>query len=246
MNSITTGTGSRRRQALRGALASAAVAAALLSTAACQPDDKDDKAGATTSASATPSSSASSPKASASSTDSGTGTGSDDRSQGAGQSGDSGETGGGNGTTYPDCGPEDLSALSAEPRTPDDGSKNTLYALSLTNRSDHKCAMNEYPQVWLNDKPGSTSSVQPDKDTADTETLVLAPGDAAWAGLRTAKGPYDEGSTDTFVVRLVSGDGTDTSHDFPAVLEKPAVVSDGARVSYWAGTEGLALRPMQD
>ncbi|MCQ4214528.1 DUF4232 domain-containing protein [Streptomyces longispororuber] len=247
MNKTTIGTRPGRRHVSRTVLAGAAVVAALLGSTACQPDDRTNAHAPTSaSATATPSQAGPTAKASPSTADSGTGTGTGDSSKGTGKNGDSGETGGGNGTSYPDCGPEDLSALSAEPRTPADGSKNTFYALSLTNRSQRKCAINEYPQVWLNDKPGSTSSVQPDKDTADDETLVLAPGDTAWAGLRTAKGPYDEGSTDTFVVRLISGEGTDTSHDFPAVLGKPAVVSDGARVGYWAGTEGLALRPMSD
>ncbi|WP_338702579.1 DUF4232 domain-containing protein [Streptomyces sp. Q6] len=244
MNSSTARTRSGRGRTAHTVLAGAAVVTALLGITACQSGDKADAA---VSASGTPSPSSPSAKASASSADTGTGT--DDSSKGAGRtgaSGDSGETGGGNGTSYPDCGPEDLSALSAEPRTPADGSKNTFYALSLTNRSDHKCVINEYPQVWLDDKAGATGSVRPDESTADDEALVLSPGDAAWAGLRTAKGPHDEGSTDTFIVRLISGEGTDTNHDFPAVLGEPAVVSDGARVGYWAGTEGLALRPMSD
>nr|WSW67709.1 DUF4232 domain-containing protein [Streptomyces sp. NBC_00995] len=229
------------RQALRSTLWGAGVVAALLAVTACQPSGGDDAA-------AGPSGSASAGKnpsqSTESSSDSGTGSGS-----GAGDdaTGDSGETSGGNGTDHQDCKVTDLSAAvelqDAAGETP------RHFLLTVTNGSTSPCVLNEAPLVRLG-AGNSAPTVEPLAEP-DTEPVVVEGGGKAYAGLYVfgndegGEAEYDQSTR--FTASLVAGEGTELSgtlvFDLPDGLHTVSY-DDAARVNGWAGTEGLAMRPI--
>ncbi|WP_406156726.1 DUF4232 domain-containing protein [Streptomyces sp. NBC_00882] len=235
MNSKTTGAGSSRR-GLRGAVLGATMVAALLTATACQPSGGDDKAAA--SPAAAPSGSASAGGSTSESTGNST--------TGAG-TGDSGETGGGNGTAYADC---EVTGLNTAVEL-QDGSGETPrhFLLAVTNSTRTPCVLNDVPQVRL--KAGNDAPIVDTLGEPDTEPVVVEGGGKAYAGLYVfgndegGEAEYDQ--SDRFTATLVAGEGTELSgtliFDLPDGLDTVSV-DDAARVNGWAGTEGLAMRPI--
>ncbi|MFD5768989.1 DUF4232 domain-containing protein [Streptomyces sp. NPDC127049] len=254
MNSKTAGAGAPRRR-LRGAVLGAAVVAALLTTTACQESDGDTGAAASPTASApsavSPSGSASAGRAPASTApataaptgDSGTGT----AGPSATGTGDSGETGGGNGTEYADCEADGLNTAvelqDAAGETP------RRFLLTVTNASKTPCVLNEAPILRL--RAGNDAPIVETLGEPDSEPVVVEGGGKAYAGLYVfgndegGEAVYDQ--SDRFTATLVAGEGTELRgtlvFDLPDGLDTVSV-DDAARVNGWAGTEGLAMRPI--
>ncbi|MFI8425715.1 DUF4232 domain-containing protein [Streptomyces sp. NPDC085460] len=254
MNSKTVGAGAPRR--LRGAVLGAAVVAALLTTTACQDSGGDDGAAASPTASAppaaSPSGSASAGRAPASTApataaptgDSGTSGSAEPSATGTG---DSGETGGGNGTAYADCEADGLTTAvelqDAAGETP------RHFLLTVTNTAKTPCVLNEAPILRL--KAGNDAPIVETLGEPDSEPVVVEGGGKAYAGLYVfgndegGEAVYDQ--SDRFTATLVAGEGTELRgtlvFDLPDGLDTVSV-DDAARVNGWAGTEGLAMRPI--
>ncbi|MFE5791065.1 DUF4232 domain-containing protein [Streptomyces sp. NPDC056503] len=247
MNSKTVRARSGRR-GLRGAALGAAVVAALLTTTACQGDDDPAAApSAGAPSTAAPSGSASAgggtPETTAPTGDSGTG----GATPSATGTGDSGETGGGNGTEYADC---EASGLGTEVELQDErGETPRHFLLTVTNRSKTPCVLNEAPIVRL--KAGNSAPIVETLGEPDSEPVVVEGGGKAYAGLYVfgndegGEAEYDQ--SDRFTATLVAGEGTELNgtlvFDLPDGLGTVSV-DDAARVNGWAGTEGLAMRPI--
>lgn len=243
MNSKAVRVGSIR-QALRGTLLGSAVAAVLLAATACQPSGGDDKA-------ADPSDSASAgestSKSTAPSSDSGTGTGSSSTADE--ETGDSGETGGGNGTNHQDCKVTDL--RTAVELQDSSGETPRHFLLTVTNGSKSPCVLNDAPQVRLG--AGDNAPIVKTLEEPDTEPLVVEGGGKAYAGLyifgndEGGEAQYDQ--ADRFTATLVAGEGTELGgtliFDLPNGLHSVSY-DDAARVNGWAGTEGLAMRAINE
>ncbi|MFD4376088.1 DUF4232 domain-containing protein [Streptomyces sp. NPDC058486] len=251
MNAKTVRARSARR-GLRGTVLTAAMAAALLTTTACQGDDQvaaPPSATAPAPSSAAPSGSASAgggtpESASPSSGDSGTGS---TPSASASATGDSGETGGGNGTRYEDCEADGLTTA-VELQDPA-GETPRRFLLTVTNGSKTPCVLNEAPILRL--KAGNDAPIVESLDESDTEPVVVEGGGKAYAGLYVfgndegGEAVYDQ--SDRFTATLIAGEGTELAgtliFDLPDGLDTVSV-DDAARVNGWAGTEGLAMRPI--
>ncbi|MFJ7961659.1 DUF4232 domain-containing protein [Streptomyces sp. NPDC096319] len=244
MNTRTIRAASRRR-GLRGAVLGATAVVALLTTTACQSSGGDDKAATptTTAPSGSASASGTTPDTTAATGDSGTGSSSPAHAG----TGDSGETGGGNGTKYADCEAAGLATAVELQDRPGESPRHFL--LTVTNTSKTPCVLNDAPQVRLtagNDAPIVRSLGEP-----DTEPVVVEGGGKAYAGLYVfgndegGEAEYDQ--SDRFTATLVAGEGTELSgtlvFDLPDGLDTVSV-DDAARVNGWAGTEGLAMRPI--
>jgi hypothetical protein len=239
MNTKTAGTGPVRR-GLRGTLAGAALAAALLTVTACQGDD--DAAGPSSSASTAPGT----PKATApaSTADSGTGTASSAPDE---KAGDTGETSGGNGTRYKDCQVTELNTA-VELQDPA-GDTPRHFLLTVTNGTRTPCVLNEAPLVRLG--AGNDADIVQALGEVNTDPVVVNGGGKAYTGLYVFGG--DEGGeaeydrSDRFTATLVSGDGTELNgtlvFDLPDGLDSVSYDS-AARLYGWALTEGMAMRPV--
>lgn len=239
MNAKTVGVGSVR-QALRSTLLGAGVVAALLAATACQPSGGDDNA-------AGPAGSASAGKSPAKSTESSSDSGTGSSSAGDDATGDSGETSGGNGTDHQDCQVTDLTTAvelqDAAGETP------RHFLLTVTNGSASPCVLNEAPTVRLG--TGDDASIVETLEEPDTEPLVVEAGGKAYAGLyifgndEGGEAEYDQSAR--FTATLVAGEGTELNgklaFDLPDGLHTVSY-DDAARVNGWAGTEGLAMRPI--
>ncbi|WP_426368079.1 DUF4232 domain-containing protein [Streptomyces sp. E-08] len=244
MNSQTIRAGSPRR-GLRGAVLGATAIVALLTTTACQSSGGDDKAAAPTATA--PSGSASgagkTPETTAPTGDSGTGSSSPTHAG----TGDSGETGGGNGTKYADCEAAGLGTAVELQDQPGESPRHFL--LTVTNKSKTPCVLNDAPQVRLT--AGNDAPIVRPLGEPDTEPVVVEGGGKAYAGLYVfgndegGEAEYDQ--SDRFTATLVAGEGTELSgtlvFDLPDGLDTVSV-DDAARVNGWAGTEGLAMRPI--
>ncbi|MFE0647002.1 DUF4232 domain-containing protein [Streptomyces sp. NPDC059534] len=247
MNSKAIRAGSIRR-GLRGTLVGAAVAAALLAATACQPSAGDDNGAAPGATSAGPSSGSASASPSTSksaepSGDAGTGSGSGS----GGATGDSGETGGGNGTKYEDCKVTDLDTgvelQDAAGETP------RHFMLTVTNGTRTPCVLNEAPMVRLG--AGNSAPIVETLGKPDTEPLVVEGGGKAYTGLYVfgndegGEAQYDQAKR--FTATLVAGEGTELGgtlvFELPDGLDSVSY-DNAARVNGWAGTEGLAMRPI--
>ncbi|MFI8962692.1 DUF4232 domain-containing protein [Streptomyces sp. NPDC053493] len=240
--------GSLRRRGLRGTALGAAVVAAVLTITACQPSGGEDHATpAPATSSGAPSGSASTggsaSKTTAPTGDSGTG----GSSPTAAGKGDGGETGGGNGTPYADCKATGLrTAVELQ-----DGRGETPrhFLLTVTNTTKKPCALNDAPLVRLTDD--NSDPIVEALGEPDTEPVVVQPGGKAYAGLYVfgndegGEATYDR--SDGFTATLVAGEGTELSgtlaFELPRGLDTVSV-DDAARVNGWAGTEGLAMRPI--
>ncbi|MEU2507742.1 DUF4232 domain-containing protein [Streptomyces sp. NPDC007863] len=241
MNSTTSRARSGRR-GLRGAVLGAAVAAALLTTTACQGDDAPAAASPTTTAPGT-----TAPSTTAPTNDSGTGSAEPSATATATGNGDSGETGGGNGTEYADC---EAAGLGTHVELQDEpGETPRHFLLTVTNRSKTPCVLNEAPIVRLT--AGNSAPIVETLGEPDDEPVVVEGGGKAYAGLYVfgndegGEAEYDQ--SDRFTATLVAGEGTELSgtlvFDLPEGLGTVSV-DDAARLNGWAGTEGLAMRPI--
>ncbi|WP_329121034.1 DUF4232 domain-containing protein [Streptomyces sp. NBC_01465] len=232
MNTQTVRVGPVRR-GLRATFTGAAVVAALLAATACDPSDGD-------SAAAAPSKSASSAaKPSKSAEPSG------DSSTGSGQ--DGGPTGSGTGSGTPDCRSIDLTTdvelQDAAGETP------RHFLLTVTNGLRTRCALNDAPILRLG--AGNTADIVETLGEPDSEPVIVEGGGKAYAGLyifgndEGGEAEYDQ--SDRFTATLVAHDGTEWGgtliFDLPGKL-KSVSYDKAARVNGWAGTEGLAMRPI--
>ncbi|WP_185759500.1 DUF4232 domain-containing protein [Kribbella jejuensis] len=114
--------------------------------------------------------------------------------------------------------------------------------LVATNKSSKKCAVHSYPEVTLGDAKGFA----PVKAGGVDEELTLAPGEKAYAGVLATGGHMDTYTVKFMTVGLGSPGGE--TEPEKAIRVKMPVTSfeadDGQRVTEWAGTEGLAMRPI--
>ncbi|MEU3692870.1 DUF4232 domain-containing protein [Streptomyces narbonensis] len=245
MNSKTVRSGSPRR-GLRGVVLGAAVVAALLATTACQGDDQA-AAPPTAAPSGSASAGGSTPQTTAPTGDAGTGSSTPTPTPTATGSGDSGETGGGNGTEYADCEADGLTT--AVELQDERGETPRHFLLTVTNKAKTPCVLNDAPQVRL--KAGNDAPIVQTLGEPDSEPVVVEGGGKAYAGLYVfgndegGEAEYDQ--SDRFTATLVAGEGTELSgtltFDLPDGLDTVSV-DDAARVNGWAGTEGLAMRPI--
>ncbi|WP_312005887.1 DUF4232 domain-containing protein [Streptomyces sp. B1866] len=115
--------------------------------------------------------------------------------------------------------------------------------LVATNTGDSKCDIVGAPEVTLGDAKGPAPVM---KGTDPGEDLTLAPGDKAYAGLLATGGQMDTYTVKSMTLGLGSPGG-ESEADKPVNLRMPVAsfeADDGQRVTYWAGTEGLAMRPV--
>ncbi|MFD9501930.1 DUF4232 domain-containing protein [Streptomyces sp. NPDC060035] len=229
------------RQALRGTLLGAAAVAALLGATACQASGGEDNAAPSASASAGESKSRS-PEPSG---DSGTATETGSGGSAGDTTGDSGETGGGNGTDYQDCRVTDLNTA-VELQDPS-GETPRHFLLTVTNGNKKPCVLNAAPLVRLGS--GNDASIVETLGESDTEPVVVEGDGTAYAGLyifgndEGGEAEYDQ--AERFTATLVAGEGTELNgtlvFDLPDGRSSVSY-DDAARVNGWAGTEGLAMR----
>jgi hypothetical protein len=114
--------------------------------------------------------------------------------------------------------------------------------LVATNKSSKKCAVQSYPEVKLGDAKGPA----PVKEGGVDEALTLAPGEKAYAGILATGGQMDTYKVKVVTVGLGSPGG-ETEPETPIKVKMPVAsfeADDGQRVTTWAGTEGLAMRPV--
>lgn len=115
--------------------------------------------------------------------------------------------------------------------------------LVATNTSGRKCDLQGAPEVTLGDAKGPAPVK---RETDPGEVLTLAPGGKAYAGLLATGGHMDTYDVKSMTIGLGSPGG-EAEPEKPVALRMPVAsfpADDGQRVTYWAGTEGLAMRPV--
>jgi hypothetical protein len=117
------------------------------------------------------------------------------------------------------------------------------FMLVATNSGAKKCDVQNYPEVTL----GDAKRPAPVKDGTDSgEAITLAPGEKAYAGVLATGGQMDTYPVKYMTVGLGSPGG-EAEAEKPVRVKMPVTsfdADDGQRVTYWAGTEGLAMRPV--
>lgn len=215
----------RRTARVRRATAlGAAVVAALLATTACQPTD-DAADGAESSQRPGTSAPATATPGAGSDTDSGTDSGSGSEEDAGVQL----------------CTLGDVSISATTYDAKDEPTRHLL--LVATNTSDRKCDVQNAPEVMLGDAQGPAPVLD---GTSPGEPVTLAPGEKAYAGLRATGGHMDTYDVTSMTVTLGSPGG-EAEAEPPVDLAMPVEsfpADDGQRVTHWAGTEGLAMRPI--
>jgi hypothetical protein len=115
--------------------------------------------------------------------------------------------------------------------------------LVATNKGAKECDVQGYPEVTL----GNAKSYAPVKEATNSdEPLTLAPGEKAYAGVLATGGQMDTYPVKFITVGLGSPGG-EAEPEKPIKVKMPVTsfeADDGQRVTYWAGTEGLAMRPV--
>ncbi|MGW6194966.1 DUF4232 domain-containing protein [Kribbella sp. NPDC055110] len=115
--------------------------------------------------------------------------------------------------------------------------------LVATNKGSKKCDVQGHPEVTL----GDAKSYAPVKEATNSdEAITLAPGEKAYAGVLATGGQMDTYPVKFITVGLGSPGG-ETEPEKPVRVKMPVTsfeADDGQRVTYWAGTEGLAMRPV--
>ncbi|MFE9093262.1 DUF4232 domain-containing protein [Streptomyces sp. NPDC007264] len=212
----------------------AAAVAVLLATTACEPggDDAADASKSPAQSSATTSPTAkTTPTATAKTTAPGDGKGGSQESKG---------TGGEDNSSIPLCSLGDLSISAMK----FDGDEPTRHILIVaTNKSGKKCDVLNAPEVTLGDAKGPAPRLE--GSTTD-DPVTLAPGEKAYAGLLATGGHMDTYDVTSMTITLGSPGG-ETEAEKPVDLPMPVAAfpaDDGQRVTTWAGTEGLAMRPV--
>jgi hypothetical protein len=144
-------------------------------------------------------------------------------------------------SSIPLCTMEDLSVYATNEPSLGEGARYIL--LTVTNASDGKCDVQGAPVVTLGDAQGPA---RVKKETDSGEPVTLAPGDKAYAGLLATGGHMD--TYDVTFMKLGLGSPGGEAEAGPEVDVPMPVDSfpadDGQWVSYWQGTEGLAMRPV--
>ncbi|MEU9170512.1 DUF4232 domain-containing protein [Streptomyces sp. NPDC048420] len=112
------------------------------------------------------------------------------------------------------------SELSASVGRNNPGAGQENFPVVLTNRSNRTCTLYGYPGTAFVDASGKQLGPDPKRSSADPETVSLAPGRSAWAGL-------------SFANPEVSGAGTATP---AALLVTPPDEEDPLKVT-WRGGE---------
>jgi hypothetical protein len=115
--------------------------------------------------------------------------------------------------------------------------------LVATNTSAKRCDVANYPEVTL----GDAKRPAPVKAGTDSgEVITVAPGEQAYAGVLATGGQMDTYTVKFIAVSLGSPGGEAPAPT--AVRVKMPVTSfeadDGQLVTSWAGTEGMAMRPV--
>ncbi|MGW7304640.1 DUF4232 domain-containing protein [Streptomyces sp. NPDC054835] len=224
----------RRRSYALGAVA----VAALMATTACGPGSGDaaadggkpsDRPSATDSTGPTgspsPSDASAPPKASP--------------STGSGKSGGNGGGDGGSETGL--CTHQDLSFSATKYDAKGEPVRHLM--LVATNTSGRKCDLQGAPEVTLGNAKGPAPVK---RETDPGEVLTLAPGGRAYAGLLATGGHMDTYDV-TYMKIGLGSPGGEAEPEKPVALPMPVrsfPADDGQRVTYWAGTEGLAMRPV--
>lgn len=115
--------------------------------------------------------------------------------------------------------------------------------LVATNSSAKKCDVQNYPEVMLGDAQRSAPAME---STGPDDAVTLAPGEKAYAGVLATGGKMDTYPVKFLTVGLGSPGG-EAEAEKPIRVKMPVTsfeADDGQRVTYWAGTEGLAMRPV--
>ncbi|MFF0343045.1 DUF4232 domain-containing protein [Kribbella sp. NPDC004875] len=141
------------------------------------------------------------------------------------------------------CGMADLRFTVTDYDAPGEAVQHLM--LVATNTSATKCEVANYPEVTL----GNAQGPAPVKAGADSgEVVTLAPGEKAYAGVRTFGGKQDT-YTVKFIAVGLGSPGGEAPAPKPVRVKMPVTsfeADDGQRVSSWAGTEGMAMRPITD
>jgi hypothetical protein len=115
--------------------------------------------------------------------------------------------------------------------------------LVAMNKGAKKCDVQGYPEVTL----GDAKSYAPVKEaTNPDEALTLGPGEKAYAGVLATGGQMDT-YTVKFITVGLGSPGGETEPEKAVKVKMPVTsfeADDGQLVTYWAGTEGLAMRPV--
>jgi hypothetical protein len=117
------------------------------------------------------------------------------------------------------------------------------FMLVATNSGAKKCDVQNYPEVTLGDAKGPAPVMN---GTDPGEPITLAPGEKAYAGVLATGGHMDTYPVKYMIVGLGSPGG-EAEAEKPVRVKMPVTsfdADDGQRVTYWAGTEGLAMRPV--
>ncbi|MEU5463288.1 DUF4232 domain-containing protein [Streptomyces althioticus] len=113
-----------------------------------------------------------------------------------------------------------------------------------TNESDRDCDIQNAPEVMLGDAQGPAPVME---GTEAGEPFTLAPGEKAYAGVLATGGNRDTYEV-TFMTLTLGSPGGEAEAEEPVELEMPTEGSfqadDGQRVTGWQPTEGLAMRPV--
>ncbi|MFB6839080.1 DUF4232 domain-containing protein [Streptomyces sp. NPDC056361] len=236
------------RKSLKTCAAGAAAIAALLSTAACGPDDgaagakTPPSAGASanpTTADPTTASPSSTPTgATASATPSSGGGGSQGAGNGSGKSGGSDASGGGgagdvggDGVPGTPC-TDDTFTITAS-TSPHDSLQHVL--LTATNTGDKACVLGGYPAVVFEDATHEATVMK-----SQLEEFLVQPGKKAYAGVRL----FRVGAPTTAVKRMgvsLSPEGYEQNVPLPGGVGF-VNIDDDPEVTYWTGSEALAVK----
>ncbi|WP_134115954.1 DUF4232 domain-containing protein [Kribbella kalugense] len=115
--------------------------------------------------------------------------------------------------------------------------------LVAVNKGAKKCDVQGYPEVTL----GDAKSYAPVKEATNSgEAVTLAPGEKAYAGVLATGGQRDT-YTVKFITVGLGSPGGETEPEKAVKVKMPVPsfeADDGQLVTYWAGTEGLAMRPV--
>ncbi|MGW7685357.1 DUF4232 domain-containing protein [Kribbella sp. NPDC054772] len=115
--------------------------------------------------------------------------------------------------------------------------------LEATNTSATKCEVANYPEVTL----GNAQRPAPVKaGTEPGEVITIAPGEKAYAGV-LATGGHRDTYTVKFIAISLGSPGGEAPAPEPVRVKMPVTsfeADDGQLVTTWAGTEGMAMRPV--
>ncbi|MFJ3900362.1 DUF4232 domain-containing protein [Streptomyces sp. NPDC090025] len=231
-----------RRERRRRAVGLGVVAvAALLGTAACGGGSDDAAGGGKTTSAAPSATDSAAPGTTSASPSSDAPAPSPSESSDPPKASPSTSRSGGGSSEVPLCDIKDL-AVTATNYDPKGQSVRHILIVA-TNTSGKKCDLQGAPEVTLGNAKGHTPVKQ---ETDPGEVLTLTPGGKAYAGLLATGGHMDTYDVTSMKLGLGSPGG-EAEPGKPVAVRMPVrsfPADDGQRVTYWAGTEGLAMRPV--